>query len=177
MKVLKIILITLAVIVGLLVVVSFFLPDVAHVERSIVVEAPPEVVFEQVNNLKNWEKWSPWNKLDPGMKIVYGAKTVGKGATYSWKGNDKVGEGTLTINESTINKSISTQLDFGEYGGGQGGWRFEDTADGVKITWSMDTRTDYMPVIGKYFGLMMEDMVGPTFEKGLADLKAIAEGQ
>ncbi|NJK86522.1 MAG: hypothetical protein HC906_11680 [Bacteroidales bacterium] len=35
-----------------LVIVGFFLPSTAHVERSKLIKASPEVVFEQVNTLK-----------------------------------------------------------------------------------------------------------------------------
>lgn len=57
MKTLKRILIGILAIIVLLVIVAFFLPSKAYVERSIVINAVPRIVFDQVNTLKNWEKW------------------------------------------------------------------------------------------------------------------------
>ena len=55
MKVLKRILVHLAVLVGLIIVVGFLSPREPHVERSTSIKASPEVVFEQINDLRNWE--------------------------------------------------------------------------------------------------------------------------
>ena len=56
-------------VVGLLIfaVVILLQPGTFRVERSIVIAAPPEAVFVQVNDLHNWNAWSPWAKRDPNM--------------------------------------------------------------------------------------------------------------
>ena len=46
--------------------------------------------------------------------------------------------------------------------------------DGTHVTWSFDSDMGAGP-IGRYFGLLMDRMVGPDFEGGLANLKALAE--
>ncbi|MBN4081863.1 SRPBCC family protein [bacterium AH-315-C07] len=162
--------------VVLLFVVSIFLPSEVHVERSTVIKADVSAIFDHVNDLKKWTKWMPWMEMDPDIEITYGSSSSGSGASYSWVGNADVGSGTLTIKESVENKSISTELDFGDMGTGQGSWRFEKTSDGIKVTWAMDSSTDFIPIIGKYFGLFMDGMVGPDFEKGLKNLKELCEG-
>jgi effector-binding domain-containing protein len=168
--------------IALLIVVGFMLPGKTHVERSLVIKASAEPVFQQVNTLKNWEKWSPWHQIDPKMKLAYEGPEAGVGAKYIWTSNDdQVGNGTLTIKESTPNQFIKTAMDFGEMGTGFANYKFETVADGTKVTWSMDSNCDDMPwqyyLPSKYMCLFMDGLVGKDFEKGLNNLKKVVESQ
>jgi len=163
----------IAGIILLLVIVGLFLPSEYALERSITIQAPIDAVFAQVNDLRNWEKWGPWQEEDPTTKITYGDSTIGVGASYSWT-SEKSGDGSLVIVESVQNQSITTDLDFGTEGKAQGHWTFEQTDDGVRVTWGMHGDSGYN-LIGRYFGMMMDTMVGPYFDKGLANMKEIAE--
>ncbi len=49
----------------------------------------------------NWNAWSPWAKMDPAMKQAYEGPSAGAGAIYTWAGDREVGEGRMTITEST----------------------------------------------------------------------------
>src|SRR5258708_3350311 len=40
-------------------------PSGFSVERSASVAAPPAAVFALVDDLRAWDAWSPWSKLDP----------------------------------------------------------------------------------------------------------------
>jgi hypothetical protein len=91
-----------------------------------------QCVIEQINDLNKWGNWSAWHKMDPNMKIVYGAITSGKGASYSWEGNSKVGKGNLVITGSTEN-SIDIEIDVeGNIG------KSHIVAENNKLTWSMN---------------------------------------
>ena len=97
---LKIILISLAVIVIVSVVIVALQPSEFHVARSTTISAPPAAVFAQVNDFHKWEAWNPWGKIDPAMKQAYDGAPAGIGAIYTWAGNNEVGEGRMTITES-----------------------------------------------------------------------------
>lgn len=175
MKALKIIGIILLVFIGLPLIISLFLPSKVHVERSRIIEAPAPVVFEQINNLRNWEKWSPWHKIDPGMKLSYSTKVSGEGASYSWSSDhEKVGNGKLTILKSIPYDTIITEMDFMENGKGTATYYIQTTDKGVKVTWGMDSDMGANP-IGKWFGLFMDKLVGPDFEKGLQNLEKVSK--
>jgi ribosome-associated toxin RatA of RatAB toxin-antitoxin module len=138
--------------------------------------ASPDAVFAQVNDLKNWNSWSPWAKKDPETKWVFSETTAGKDAWYTWESDhDNVGSGKLVITESIENQSVKTDIDFGEQGTGKGSWKFEKTDGGTKVTWGMDSDMGNNP-IGKIFGLMMDSMLGPDFEEGLQSMKELVEG-
>jgi len=178
MKALKKIGIGLAVIIVLLLVISFFLPSKIHVERSMVMHASPDTVYGMVADLKKWGQWSPWHKMDPNMVITWGEKTEGVGATYSWKSdNGEVGDGTMTISEAVPNERIKLDMYFMESKDpAYGGWTFEKTSEGVKATNTMDMDAGMNPVM-RIMGLMMDNMVGKHFEEGLKNLKEIVEAK
>lgn len=172
---LKKVIIGLLIIIGLIVIVSFLLPKTANVERSIEIAAKPEKIFKQLNSFKNNAKWSPWDAKDPNMKKEFSGNEEGVGAIYSWSGNDQVGVGTQEIIESTPNSLIRASLDFKDMGKAVNYFKLEPTENGTKVIWGFDTDTDKPPVMGRYFGLMMDKFVGPDFEKGLENLKAYIE--
>jgi len=177
MKLLKRFVFFLIGLLCVLLLISFFLPSKVHVERTLVINATPEKLFEQVNTLKNWENWSPWHKLDPNMKLEYAGPPSGVGAKYSWESKQRnVGNGNLAITESVPHKSIQTAMDFQGQGQATGNFRFEKNQEATQVTWSMETDMGKNP-IGKFFGLMMDKMVGADFEKGLNSLQSMCEGK
>src|SRR6202790_2837263 len=89
-----------AAIVVIFVVIVAMRPSEFRVERSATMSAPAAEVFAQVNDFHNWDAWSPWAKIDPTMKQTYEGAPAGIGASYTWVGNNKVGEGTMTLTEA-----------------------------------------------------------------------------
>lgn len=146
------------------------------VARSTTIAAPQEVVFDQVNELKKWEAWNPWGKLDPNMKLTYEGPASGVGASYSWAGNSQVGEGRLTITESRPNELIRFKLEFFKPMAGVSTteFSFKPQLDNTEVTWTMTGKNNF---IGKAMCLFMsmDKMIGGQFESGLADLKTVSE--
>ena len=172
MKFVKFLLVVFVLLFLLFLGIGLVLPKDYVVERSITMDAPPIIAFAQVNDLTKWEEWSPWKKLDPDMKVTYGDKTIGAGASYSWDGKE-AGTGTLTIRGSELGKRIDTTIDFGPQGTGSGYWIFEKEGSGAKVTWGMKG-TNSGP-IGGWFTLIIDDMLGPQFMEGLQGVKELAE--
>jgi uncharacterized protein YndB with AHSA1/START domain len=117
-------------------------PDTFHVERSRTVAAPPNVVYAQIHDFHAWPAWSPWEKLDPDMKRTYGGPEAGPGATYSWAGNDKVGEGTMTIKDVAPAERVNLELLFLKpfKATNTATFALAPEGEGTKVTWSMDGR-------------------------------------
>jgi hypothetical protein len=144
--------------------------------RSATIAAPADVVFSQVNDFHNWESWSPWAKLDPAAKNTFEGPTAGTGAIFKWSGNSEVGEGKMTVTESHPHDLIGIKLDFVR--------PFEDTCDvafafapeaeRTVVTWSMSGHKNFISKAVCMF-MDMDKMVGGDFEKGLAQLKTVAE--
>ncbi len=172
----KKILIGIAAIVAILLVVILLQPADFKVERSTTIAAPAAEVFEQVNDFHAWEAWSPWATRDPQMKTTYAGSPSGKGAIYSWSGNDDVGEGRMTIEESTPGEKVGIKLEFLKPMAATHATMFTFKPEGEQtlVTWTMTGKNGFM---SKAFNLFMniEKMVGGDFEKGLAKMKAVVE--
>ena len=138
--------------------------------------APASAVFVQVNELKKWEAWSPWAKLDPAMKQKYEGPAAGVGAVSSWAGNNQVGEGRMTITESRTNELVRFNLEFFKPMAGTSTSEFSFKPEGnqTSVTWSMSGQNNF---IGKAMCLFMnmDKMMGGQFETGLASMKSIVE--
>ncbi len=89
---LKIIVLVIVILLAIILVYAATRPDELHVERTISIKAPPEKIFALINDFRQWDGWTPYNK-DPAMKKTYSGSASGKGAVYAWEGNSEVGQG------------------------------------------------------------------------------------
>jgi Polyketide cyclase / dehydrase and lipid transport len=170
------VLIGIAAVVVLFIIVVVTRPSTFHIERSVSMAAPPANAFGQVNDFHAWSGWSPWEKLDPQMKKTFDGSPSGVGAIYSWVGNDKVGEGKMTIEKSAAPSLVGIKLQFFKpfAATNQSTFTFAPAGDGTKVTWAMDGENNF---VGKAFSMFMDmdKMVGGDFERGLASMKTLAE--
>src|SRR5215203_2377255 len=94
------ILIGLATVIVVFLAVAAFQPSAFRVERRATISAPPSEVFARINDLHQFQEWSPWAKLDPACETSFQGPTAGTGSVFSWSGNSKVGQGRMTIVQS-----------------------------------------------------------------------------
>ena len=169
-------LIVLAVLVIAFVVYVAQRPADFRIERSTTISAPAPVVFARVNDLRQWQEFSPWAKLDPAAKISFAGPQTGVGSAFTWAGNSDVGEGTMTITESKPAELVRFRLDFLKpmESTGTAEFTFKPAGNGTTVTWSMFGKNNF---IGRAFCVFMDmdKMVGGQFEEGLAKLKTLSE--
>jgi len=172
----KKIFIGIAAVIVVFVIVVAMQPANFRVTRSATIGAPPATVFAQVNDFHKWDAWSPWAKLDPAMKQTHEGHTEGTGAIYSWVGNKDVCEGRMTITESKPNELIRIKLEFIKPFAAVNTteFTFKGDTNQTTVNWDMTGEKNF---ISKAFCLFMsmDKMVGGDFEKGLAQLKSVAE--
>jgi len=151
-------------------------PDVFRVERSASIKAPPEKIYAQINDLKAWAAWSPYERKDPAMKRTFGAVTAGKGAVYEWHGDKNVGKGRMEIVAVESPSKIVIKLNFLEPFEAQNTAEFtmDRKGDATTVIWAMFGPANFVSkLMGVFFN--MDKMIGKDFEAGLANLKALAE--
>ena len=178
MKLLKLLIFILMSVVGFFGVLMLLGPKGESFERSIIVEAPPQQVFEYINSLQDLSKWNPWSEMDPDMKKNYVGEEGAIGSSYHWESDHPdVGTGKQTIMEIIPNKEISTLLQF------TAPFESESTSkielkplegDRTEVSWSL--QTDF-PIFQRPIFLFMdiESEVGANYEKGLASLRKLIE--
>lgn len=171
------ILIAIAAIVAVFAVIAALRPADFRIERSAAMAAPSSAVFAQVNDFQNWRAWSPWEKIDPGLRRAYEGPAAGAGAQYAWAGNKDVGEGRMTIVESRPGERVRIKLEFFKpfAATNSAEFTFRPAADGgTAVTWAMSGRNNFFARAMCMF-VNMDKMVGGQFEKGLAQMKAVVE--
>jgi uncharacterized protein YndB with AHSA1/START domain len=174
---LKKILIALLALVAIFLIFVALQPSEFHVERTANMAAPPAMVFDQVNDLHKWEAWSPWAKLDPNAKITFEGPSSGTGTIMTWAGNNKVGEGKMTLAESRPNELVKINVDIVKpmEGSSTTEFAFKPEGDQTAVTWSMSGHHNF---IAKAMCLVMngKKMMSDMMDKGLANMKSMVEG-
>jgi uncharacterized protein YndB with AHSA1/START domain len=170
------ILLGLGIVIIVFVVIVATQPSQFQVTRTARISAPPSVVFALVNDFHKWDAWSPWAKIDPAMKQTYEGAPSSAGAIYTWTGNSQVGAGRMTISESQPGELIRIDLQFQKPFPGSCPTEFSFKPEGKEtvVTWTMSGRHTFIPKAVSLF-VSMDKMIGGQFEKGLAEMKAIAE--
>ncbi|HLV15036.1 MAG TPA: GyrI-like domain-containing protein [Xanthomarina sp.] len=173
MKALKYILfLILTLIIGLTIYIAVQ-PNSFEIKRTRTIEAPTQVIYNNVIDFENWEAWSPWTEKNNETKVTLGEKTKGIGSSYSWV--DKVGKGQLKTIETSENNSIDQKLQFGEYAPSDIHWDFKPKTKSItEVSWTMNS--DKIPFKFKAYALFtggFDEMIGPDFERGLERLDSI----
>jgi hypothetical protein len=179
--ILRKVLIGVGVFAGLAAVLAGYVamqPGAFHYERETLVTAPPEVVFPLINDFHAWKDWSPWAKLDPNQKTTYEGATSGLGAVQSWDGDDEVGAGRMTITESKPYGLIKIKLEFLRpfAAVNQSAFNLDQTGNQVRVKWTLDGNNNFGAKAAGLF-MDMKAMIEADFDKGLADIKRLAEAE
>ena len=170
------ILIVIAALVVVFLIVVAMQSDSYTVARNGTISASAADVFAQVNDLRKFQDWSPWAKVDPNVKNTYEGAPSGVGAVCKWTGNKKVGEGIMTIADSKPNDSIRMRLEFikpfASIADVQ--FKFKEQNNQTSVTWAMTGQKNF---ISKAFCMFMnmDKMIGGDFERGLGNLKSLVE--
>jgi effector-binding domain-containing protein len=148
-------------------------PNEYHVTRTRTIKAPAAVIYDNVNDFKNWEAWSSWVEKDPNMTITLPEKTQGVGGSYSWE--DKHGIGTMNTLEANPNKSIQQEMVFADFPSSKVSWAFKQNKDGsTDVTWDISGKD--LPFSFKFLATFMgsmEEQIGPEYERSLEKLDSI----
>jgi len=165
-----------AIVVALLLVFISTRPSEFRVTRSGVIPGPVAEVFPHVNELRKWEAWSPWARLDPNAKSTFEGPAAGTGASMAWAGNHQVGEGRMTIIESRANELVRFKLEFYKpfKATNTAEFTFRNEGSQTTVTWSMFGTNNFL---AKAINLVIncDRMVGGQFEQGLANMRTVVE--
>lgn len=175
MRILKTLLIIVLAIVAIVVLLGLIGADTYHVDRSTVINATPEQVYPYVSNLSSQQAWGPWQEQDRDAKNSLEGTDGTVGAVWSWDG-DTIGKGKQEITSLEANKSVRTKLTFYTpmKSEGTGSFDLEPTAEGTKVTWGMEGKNGFLGKLMSKF-MNMDDMLGPMFDTGLANMKTMVE--
>jgi len=160
--------------IAVVVVLALLQPDSYSVSVSRDMDVSPEAIEPQVTDMERWAAWNPWAEIDPNATLEFSDPTSGEGAWYTWKGNEDMGSGKMTI-ASIDGSRVSYDLEFIE--------PFQSTADvaiawepqgeGTKVVWSMEGQNNFTSKLASLF-VDFQGAIAKDFEDGLANLEAAA---
>jgi len=167
--------IVLGVLAVILIAVIALQPAEFAIERETVIAAPAEVVFAHLESPKALDAWSPWMKMDPKMTVTHEGPETGVGASESWNGPE-MGAGSLTITGVKPNEEVELKLDFVKpmQATNRALLTLTPVGEGTRVAWRMEGTNNFAAKAASLV-MNMDEMVGGTFERGLVDLKALAE--
>jgi hypothetical protein len=173
MRKLKIILGGLAAAFVLVTAVGFLLPGTMHVERSVVIDAPPEEIYPLIANFEDgWSRWNPFT--DGNMALTYEGPKEGVGARQVWVQEDG-GDGAMTITNADPQRGVEFDLVMMQESFRlEGSLLCEPAEGGTKLTWIDDMEVGSNPY-SRYMALIIGASIGNHFEDGLDTIKDIAE--
>jgi uncharacterized protein YndB with AHSA1/START domain len=156
------------------VLVGLFLPSSFAVRRSIDIAAPADRIYDYVVEPRKWGQWSVWTRRDPSMRIVYSGPPFGMGARWTWESKSE-GNGTMELTRVEPNRRVEYVLFFPAFNIRSTGAVAMEPRNGVtRVTSTNDGDVGGNP-LKHYLAAAMDRLVGPDFEQGLANLKALAE--
>jgi uncharacterized protein YndB with AHSA1/START domain len=174
LKVLKWLVIVLIGLIVLLFAGGYALSPEFKAVRSLTVSAPAQKIYPLIADPRQWKNWTVWNRRDPAMTMTYSGAPSGAGAAWEWKSKTQ-GDGKMTFTAAEPGKRVGYDLYFPDFGTtSSGDLLLSPEGSGTKVTWTMNGNMGSNPLY-RWMALFMDKMVGPDFEAGLANLKALAE--
>lgn len=176
MKALKYVLFLLLIaIIGLAIYIAVQ-PNEFSFSRSKIIKAPVAVIYNKVNDYKNWPNFSPWLEQEPNATLTFGNITSGVNANYAWNG-EVLGEGSMITTTVEEPKSITQHISFIKPFESESdiNWTFENTDEGTKVTWGMSGKQDFITKMFTTFAGSIEENTAKDFDRGLFKLDSIIQ--
>ncbi len=158
-------------------ILSFFMATSQQVVKSVTINAPAAVVFEQLVKLENFNTWSVWNRQDSTVQHTITGIDGTVGAVTSWTGHPEIsGEGKMEITAIEKDKKVTHIINFIKpwKNIAESAFILKETEAGTMVTWQFTMAT---PRPWNIFNLFysMDKKMGKDFEEGLFILKRIIE--
>lgn len=161
--------------IAVILIIAALKPGHFQIQRSMRIDAPAENIFPFINDMQNFLRWSPFEK-DPQNKRTFSGPPAGAGALYVWDGNRHVGAGLVEITESVPHSKIVMKLNMDRPFTARNivVFTLAPAGGGTDVTWNMSGPQPYMAKVMSTI-INCDNMVGKQFNKGLTDLKSLAE--
>lgn len=136
------------------------------VTRSLVIKNPRNVVFDYVDNFRNWETFAAWILEQKGIVYDYPGNASGKGAEVRWSGERTGSLKTVGFKDQTTLYQIMDE------DGNQTRihWQFKDTVGGTKVTYRIQGKLDFRSKAAAFFKGGVQSTMGALYERTLSNL-------
>lgn len=157
---------TLAILAG----ATLALPRHVAIERSALMDAAPEAVIALAASNTGYQSFNPYKDLDPGLTVEMFGPAQGVGSGFAFDSKDGTGRQVVAAVSAD---TVTFAIDLGPMGQPRQAISAVDVGGATEVTWSMDMDLGLNPVF-RVMGLFMDGMIGPNFERGLANIADVA---
>ena len=158
------ILISLAIVVGLYLVVALVLPSERHLVEKVETNRKLTIVFDSLNSLRRFKDWNPLVLRDPAVQLTWSGPQSGVGARLDYASTkEQLGKGSWEITESVPREKVAYKIENIERGSDKRtAFEFKPTGRNnrnVEITQTYDVSYGW-DLLGRYSGLCVARHVG-----------------
>ena len=170
MKIIKyIFLLLLLALVGISVYIATQNGDYT-IKRSTFIKVPKEVVFNYVNDYRNWDQWLDLNADSTDVNFTFPEHTVGQGGSLAWTNGANEGKiHSLFVKE---NDSISQKLSLNGTISNSA-LTLKDSVGGTQLNWIVTGSADFKTKIKAAFNGGVESYTAKMFQNSLNNVNAI----
>jgi hypothetical protein len=176
MKIVKRILLIVAIIIAVPLIAALFIKKDYTITREVVVNRPAPQVFGYVKYLKNQDNFNKWIMTDPGAQKSYRGTDGTVGFAYAWNSKmDELGEGEQVIKKIDEGHKLDYDVHFVR--------PFENDANismatepvsdnQTKVKWVFQGSSKY-PM--NFMNLFIDNILGKDLATSLDNLKTVLE--
>lgn len=170
-------LISLAIVAGLMLVVAMILPSQRDLVEKVETNRKMTIVYDTLNGFRRFKDWNPLFLRDPRLRADLSGPESGVGARIGYDSSvPSLGKGSWEITATEPNKSIDIQV-VDERRGGNKRMRFDlkpTGRNGRNVEISQSYHVEYgWDLIGRYAGLYVSRNVGDDMKLGLQRLSTM----
>ncbi len=159
----------------LLVGVGQFMTSEFVVERDIVIDAPPERVYDALDDFETFKQWSPWSNVSPPPGFTLAGAFEGRGASLEWESNNpRLRSGRLEIID--VDPPDRVVIAAQVAGAQDPEYRFliAPSGSGSRLTWRYSEQYGW-DLVARYLGLASKGWASDDAEQSLANIKELLE--
>lgn len=157
----------LFVLTVLLAITGLFLPNQYKLVEIQEIPVSRNIVYEQIVDFRNWNKWSPLLKDSTIANVKLGKLVKGQQAEME-VANHKNEKVKLTITHAVAPESIAVDFNYGLSSKTTGLWYVEPTSRGCKLNWTLNITK--LSLIERYFAILQKKEIEQSMKVGMAEL-------
>lgn len=151
----------------------FFLRQRNRVVCRAILRGKPADIFPLVNDLRNWPRWTAWNRREE-IHYAYEGPPSGVGSVQKWSSRRTAGE--LRVIQSTPDERVAYTISMsGSKYAPDGMIALEPvSSEHTRVTWIAKWNGSPNPY-ARYFDLLLRWWIGRDFAASLENLRELAE--
>ena len=164
------------IVVAAVLVIAATKPSTFHIEKSVMIQAPPQKVYALIEDFHNWPQWAAQDREDSTMQRTYSGAATGLGAVSDWTSNGSAGAGRMTITAAMVPSTVDVVVDWKRPFKVRNTHEFTLRPSGneTQVTWIAEGTNLYLMKVMEVF-VGVNGLMGRHFEAGLENLKKVAE--